>query len=75
MTIPTHSDLMYNFEEEIFRVQKIDFSSPVPRHKHSCYELFFILDGEVLTPEYPYTLAGEYPYSETGKFSKDKSIT
>lgn len=46
MTIPTHSDLMYNFEEEIFRVQKIDFSSPVPRHKHSCYELFFILDGE-----------------------------
>ena len=31
--------------------------------------------NNVLTPEYPYTLAGEYPYSETGKFSKDKSIT
>ena len=29
----------------------------------------------LLTPEYPYTLAGEYPYSETGKLSKGKSIT
>lgn len=40
------TDLPYNFKEESFRVQKIDFSSPVPRHKHACYELFFILDGE-----------------------------
>lgn len=46
MTMPTCSDLMYNFADESFRIQKIDFSSPVPRHKHSCYELFFILDGE-----------------------------
>ena len=46
MTMPTCSDLMYNFAEETFRIKKIDFSSPVPRHKHSCYELFFILDGE-----------------------------
>lgn len=46
MTIPIASDLSYNFKEESFRVQRIDFSSPVPRHKHSCYELFFITEGE-----------------------------
>ncbi len=46
MTMPTCADLMYNFAEETFRIKKIDFYSPVPRHKHSCYELFFILEGE-----------------------------
>ena len=46
MTIPICSELPANFREETFRVQKIDLSSPVPRHKHSCYELFFITGGE-----------------------------
>lgn len=46
MTIPICADLSFNLKEESFRVQKIDFSSSVPRHKHACYELFFILDGE-----------------------------
>lgn len=35
MTVP-----YFNLAEEAFRVQKIEFMNPVPRHKHSCYELF-----------------------------------
>lgn len=46
MTIPINPNLAYNLAEESFRIQKIDFSAPVPKHKHSCYELFFILEGE-----------------------------
>lgn len=46
MTIPETGSIAYNLEQEIFRVTKISFNAPVPRHKHSCYELFFILDGE-----------------------------
>lgn len=46
MTMPEHSYLPYNFLEERFRARKINFLAPVPRHKHSCYELFYILDGE-----------------------------
>ena len=41
MTFP-----VYNFDNEVFRIEKIDYLTPVPRHKHSCYELFFILKGE-----------------------------
>lgn len=41
MTVP-----YFNLAEEAFRVQKIEFMNPVPRHKHSCYELFFISHGE-----------------------------
>jgi len=37
---------IFNFAEEHFRIEKIDYLSPVPRHKHSCYELFFIAEGE-----------------------------
>lgn len=40
MTVP-----IYNFAKENFRIEKIEFLQPVPRHKHSCYELFFIAEG------------------------------
>ena len=48
MTIPEHKNIpsTYNLSEESFRIQKINFYAPVPRHKHSCYELFYIIDGE-----------------------------
>ncbi|MDD3344437.1 MAG: helix-turn-helix domain-containing protein [Sulfurospirillaceae bacterium] len=45
MTIPEYN-LSYNLSEEQFRIQKINFYAPVPRHKHSCYELFYIIDGD-----------------------------
>lgn len=35
-----------NLSNEIFRIDKIDCISPVPRHRHGCYELFFIAKGE-----------------------------
>ncbi len=35
----------FNFAQETFRIEKIDFYPPIPRHKHSCYELFFIVGG------------------------------
>jgi AraC-like DNA-binding protein len=35
----------FNFAKETFRIEKIDFYPPIPRHKHSCYELFFIEGG------------------------------
>ncbi|WP_084613144.1 helix-turn-helix domain-containing protein [Sulfurospirillum multivorans] len=41
MTLPH-----YSITEEHFRIDKIEYLTPVPRHKHDCYELFFILEGE-----------------------------
>lgn len=46
MTMPEYKDLPYNLLEETFRIQKMNLYLPVPRHKHSCYELFYIIDGE-----------------------------
>ncbi|MDD2384286.1 MAG: helix-turn-helix domain-containing protein [Sulfurospirillaceae bacterium] len=46
MTMPEHKNIPYNLLEESFRIQNIHFYAPVPRHKHSCYELFYIIDGE-----------------------------
>jgi len=37
---------VFNFSEEAFRIEKIEFMNPVPRHKHNCYELFFIAEGD-----------------------------
>jgi len=41
MTLP-----IFTLKEDHFKIDKIDYLSPVPRHKHDCYELFFILQGE-----------------------------
>lgn len=37
---------IFNFAEESFRIERMESYPPVPRHKHSCYELFFIVGGE-----------------------------
>jgi len=36
---------IFNFSEETFRIEEIKFMDPIPRHKHECYELFFIDEG------------------------------
>ncbi len=35
-----------NLLHETFRIEKMTHLPAVPRHKHTCYELFFILQGE-----------------------------
>jgi len=35
-----------NFAEESFRIERMEAYPPIPRHKHACYELFFIVGGE-----------------------------
>lgn len=37
---------IFNFFEEAFRIEKIEFMNPIPKHQHACYELFFIGEGE-----------------------------
>lgn len=44
--MPVKPTLLFNLEEEAFRISKIKFPAPVPRHNHSCYELVFIIGGE-----------------------------